>query len=200
MDPANGYEAHAAAYMQRRDRSTGVDVVREWAGAFAPGTPVLELGCGHGVVSQALVDAGLDLYAIDASPTLLDAFRRRFPAAHTECASAEHSTYFGRSFHGVIAWGLIFLLPVEAQHEVLARACRVLRPGGRFLFTAPREARVWIDVLTEQESRSLGAGEYESLLRESGCDVTDGRTDAGGYHYFFARRDYPTRGKEHQVA
>jgi 2-polyprenyl-3-methyl-5-hydroxy-6-metoxy-1,4-benzoquinol methylase len=199
VDPSNGYEEHAEAFMRRRDRSIGLDVVREWVRQFPPGARILELGCGHGVISQALAERGLTLYAVDASPTLLDAFRRRFPAARTECAAAEDSSYFDRRFDGAVAWGLIFLLPVEAQHAVIARVARALEPGGKFLFTAPREAKVWIDVLTEQESRSLGEPEYVSLLRESGCEVQCGRTDAGGNHYFFATKE-GLHGREHQMA
>lgn len=187
-DSSNGYEQHAAAFVRRRDPTIGLDVVRDWAGGFAPGTAVLELGCGHGVISGALLDRGLELYALDASPTLLDAFRRRFPTVHTECGAAEESAYFNRSFEGVVAWGLIFLLPAGAQHTVIARVARVLVPGGRFLFTAPREVRVWADALTGRESRSLGAAEYRSLLRQSGCEVRHGRTDTGDNHYFFATK------------
>lgn len=175
--------------MRARDPNIGLDVVRDWAAGFTPGTAVLELGCGHGVVSRALVDRGLVLYAVDASPTLLDAFRSSFPAARTECAAAEDSTYFNRTFDGVIAWGLIFLLPVDAQRTVIARVGHALEPGGRFLFTAPREERVWTDVLTGWESRSLGAATYRSLLRESACSVQDGRTDIGENHYFSATKE-----------
>lgn len=194
VDSSNGYEQHAAAFMRRRDTTIGLDVVRDWAGGFAPGATVLELGCGHGVISQALVDRGLELYAVDASPTLLDAFRGRFPTARAERAAAEESTYFNRSFDGAVAWGLIFLLPVGAQFTLIARVTQALEPGGRFLFTAPREVRVWTDALTGWESRSLGAADYRSALRASGCEVRDGRTDAGGNHYFFAtKRAMPER-------
>ncbi len=200
MDRSNGYEQHAQEFVRRRDPAIGLDVVREWACQFAPGARVLELGCGHGVISGALVERGVTLSAVDASPTLLDAFRSRFPNARTQCAAAEDSTYFDRTFEGVIAWGLVFLLPVDAQRTVIARVGRALEPGGRFLFTAPREAKVWIDVLTEQESRSLGAQAYVSLLRESGCEVQLGRTDAGGNHYFFAtKKDFPRHQMRHHL-
>lgn len=111
------------------------------------------------MISRVLIEAGLTLFAVDASLTLLDAFRRQFPQARAECAAAEDSTYFNRTFDGVIAWGLIFLLPVEAQRTVILRDAGALVSGGRFLFTVPREAMVWVDALTGRESRSLGARE-----------------------------------------
>ena len=54
------------------------------------------------------------------------------------------------------------------------------------MFTAVRAAVTWTDSITGQESRSLGAEVYESLLRELGLDVEPGRTDAGENYYYLA--------------
>jgi len=74
-DRSHGYERLAETFIRARNEWIGPDVVRAWAEECAPGSEVLELGCGHGAMSQVLVDAGLKLWAIDASPTLLAAFR-----------------------------------------------------------------------------------------------------------------------------
>ena len=185
MDKSNGYEEHADDFMRARRDHIGPDVVREWVQAFPPGAAVLELGCGHGVVSQVLVDHGLALYAVDPSPTLLSAFRERFPGVQTECAAAEDSNFFGRTFDGVIAWGLMFLLSEETQQMVLRKVARGLKPGGRLLFTAARDSVRWTDSITGLESRSLGANEYESMLRELGFDIEPGCIDAGENYYYF---------------
>ncbi|HEV3150913.1 MAG TPA: class I SAM-dependent methyltransferase [Acidobacteriaceae bacterium] len=185
-DMANGYEEHAADFMRRRHPHIGHKMAREWAREFAPGATVLDLGCGDGVISEALVEAGLALYAVDASPTLLRAFCERFPTVQTECAAAEESSYFDRTFDGAIAVGLIFLLPEDAQRIVLSKVANALKRGGRFLFTAPRQACSWVDELTKEESQSLGAEVYEGLLRGLGFEVSHGRVDEGENHYFFA--------------
>jgi 2-polyprenyl-3-methyl-5-hydroxy-6-metoxy-1,4-benzoquinol methylase len=188
VDRSNGYEQHAETFMRARNPRIGPDVVREWAAAFRPGAAVLELGCGHGVISQVLVDAGVRLYALDSSPNLLHVFHERFPAVPTECAGAEESTYFDRKFDGVIAWGLIFLLPEEKQRVVIAKAANALAPGGRLLFTAPRDACMWNDGLTGLESRGLGIAAYEALLQGMGLLVAPGRLDEGDNYYFFAAK------------
>jgi SAM-dependent methyltransferase len=187
-DVANGYEEHAATFMRSRHPDIGQNMAREWAREFTPGATVLELGCGDGVISEVLVEAGLTLYGVDASPTLLRSFRERFPLAKAECAAAEESSYFERSFDGVIAVGLIFLLPEDAQRIVLSKVANVLKGGGRFLFTAPRQACTWVDVLTKGESRSLGVEVYDGLLRALGFEVSSGRVDEGENHYFFATK------------
>jgi SAM-dependent methyltransferase len=188
MDHANGYEEHAEAFMRCRHPHIGQSVAREWARKFRRGATVLELGCGDGVISEVLVDAGLTLYAVDASPTLLRAFRERLPGVETECGAAEESSYFERTFDGVIAVGLIFLLPEDSQRTVLSKVSNVLKGGGRFLFTAPRQACTWVDVLTKGESRSLGVEVYDGLLRALGFEVSSGRVDEGENHYFFATK------------
>ena len=104
----------------------------------------------------------------------------------TECAAAEESSYFNRTFDGVIAVGLIFLLPEAAQRTVLSKVANTLKRDGRFLFTAPRQACSWLDELTKQKSRSLGAEAYEALLGDLGFEVSSGRVDEGENHYFFA--------------
>jgi 2-polyprenyl-3-methyl-5-hydroxy-6-metoxy-1,4-benzoquinol methylase len=162
--------------------------VRRWAGTLAPGAEVLELGCGHGVIADVLIESGLIMSDVEASPSLLCAFRQRFPDVPNECAAAEESNFFGRTFDGVIAIGLLFLLPEEAQRTVLHKVASIMRPGGRFLFTAPHQEVGWIDILTCLPSRSLGAAVYELVLTESGLEVSAGVTDEGDNHYFFATK------------
>jgi SAM-dependent methyltransferase len=188
VDSSNGYERHAETLIRARNLRIGPDVVRAWAREFLPHAEILELGSGHGVISAVLIEAGSKLFAVDASPTLLRAFRQRFPGVETDCCAAEESTFFGRTFDGVAAWGLLFLLEEQAQRVLLAKVASALRPGGRFLFTAPREALDWVDVLTERPSRSLGAAEYERILRGLGLEVSSGVTDEGGNFYYDASK------------
>jgi trans-aconitate methyltransferase len=188
IDKSNGYEEHAATFMRARNARIGPNVVREWARQFRPAATVLELGCGHGVISQVLVDAWLTLYVMDSSPNLLHSFRERFPDVQTECAAAEESAFFHRSFDGLVAGGLIFLLPEETQRVVLTKAANALAPGGKFLFTAPREAVAWNDAITGLESRGLGVAAYEALLRGMGLRVGPGRMDEGENYYYLAER------------
>lgn len=188
-DRSNGYEKYADTFIRSRNPRIGLDVVRDWARQFTQGAEVLELGCGHGVISEVLIEAGLTLFAVDASPTLLRAFHDRFPHVETDCSAVEESMFFGRTFDGVLAWGLLFLLEEDAQRHVLTKVGKALRPGGRFLFTAPREATEWIDVMTKRPSRSLGAVEYEQLLRGIGLEVSSGVTDEGeNYYYYVIKR------------
>ena len=189
VDGSNGYEEHAETFMRARNSRIGPDVMRDWAGQFARGAEILELGCGHGVISEVLIRAGLTLFAVDASPTLLTVFRKRFPQVRTENAAAQDAQFFSRTFDGIVAWGLIFLLEESVQERLIAQVGCALHPGGKFVFTAPHDAVEWVDGITGKPSWGLGADRYKQLLNEAGLKVLPGQTDAGDNYYFYAVRE-----------
>lgn len=187
IDASNGYEQYATAYIVRRSPAIGVPEVRRWAASLPPGATVLDLGCGYGVpISKALIDAGLSVYGIDASPTLVAAFHERFPGVPVRCEPVETSDFFGRKFDGVNAWGVLFLLSEDAQRALIRRVATVLDPNGRFLFTAPFSKWAWDDAMTQQRSVSLGGDAYRRLLEESGLRVVAEFDDEGDNHYYDA--------------
>jgi SAM-dependent methyltransferase len=135
-------------------------------------------------ISEALTNEGFVVYGIDASPTLASTFHRRFPRAHLACEAIEHSRFFDRTFDGVIAVGLMFLLPAEAQRATIHKVGRALNGGGRFLFTSPAQKCTWTDVLTGRESLSLGAEEYKAVLSDAGLTLIGEHEDEGANHYY----------------
>ncbi|WP_300618797.1 class I SAM-dependent methyltransferase, partial [Dokdonella sp.] len=145
------------------------------------------LGCGSGVpISEALLGEGCDVFGVDASPILVAAFRRRFPQVQVACEPAEESRFFDRAYDGVVAVGLLFLLAPDVQRWLIHRVSAALKPGGRFLFTAPLQSATWKDTLTGRESVSLGDEAYRHALDESGMEVVGGYVDEGGNHYYDA--------------
>lgn len=73
---------------------------------------VLDLGCGTGVpISQVLIERRFKLYGLDASPTIVLAFRTRFPGVPVECADVEDSGFSAQ------------LLMVSSPGNLLERPC-----------------------------------------------------------------------------
>jgi 2-polyprenyl-3-methyl-5-hydroxy-6-metoxy-1,4-benzoquinol methylase len=142
--------------MKVRDSWIGPTTVGQWSRSLPRGCAVLDLGCGHGVISRVLMDEGFEVYGVDASTRMIEAFRTRLPNAHAECSAVEDSEFFGRTFDGVFAWGLMFLLSPDVQVALIPRMARVLNSGGNLLFTAPTQVCAWQDALTGRESVSLG--------------------------------------------
>jgi SAM-dependent methyltransferase len=187
-DRSNGYEAVASEHIARRSPSIGVATVRAWAQSLGPNAAVLDLGCGDGVpISLALINDGFDVYGVDASPSMVAAFHARFPQAPVACEAAEDSRFFDRSFDGILAWGLMFLLPPEAQQVLIRRVAVALNPGGRFLFTSPAQACAWPDAVTGRPSLSVGAESYRALLSEADLVLVGEHQDEGDNHYYEVR-------------
>ena len=128
------------------------------------------------------------MYGVDASAKMIAAFRERFPDAHAECSSVEDSEFFNITFDGVVAWGLMFLLSPAIQTLVILKVARALNPGGKFLFTSPRGAVTWTDVLTRRESISLGFQAYQEILLAEGLVLTGEQSDDGENHYYLVSK------------
>ncbi len=188
--PDTPYEIHAHAFLQARDPSAiGTGVLQRWAGALKPGSEVLELACGGGLpVTRELQSAGLRVWAIDASATLVAAFHSRFPDIPVQCATVQASDFFARRFDAVVAVGLMFLLPEAEQAALLANVAATLNDGGRFLFTAPLETCSWQDTLTGQACCSLGRQRYEECFSECGLQLVSTFSDEGGNNHYDALR------------
>jgi 2-polyprenyl-3-methyl-5-hydroxy-6-metoxy-1,4-benzoquinol methylase len=172
--------------MARRGTSrVGVKTVHLWGQALHSGASILDLGCGDGVpISQTLIEDGFQLYGVDASLSMTEAFHKRFPQVPISNEPVEESAFFNRQFDGVIAWGLMFLLLPEAQLDLICRVATVLVSGGRFLFTSPEQPCKWVDILTGLESASLGTDVYRRVADDVGLRLAAIDTDEGDNHYF----------------
>jgi 2-polyprenyl-3-methyl-5-hydroxy-6-metoxy-1,4-benzoquinol methylase len=185
-DPSNGYEAIAPEFRRWREQSNiGVATILSWVRSLPRDGAVLDLGCGAGLpLSKVVAGEGLTVYGVDASASLASAFRRHLPAANIACERVEDSGFFGRTFDGVMAIGLIFLLPADTQRSLIRKVAAALKPDGRFLFTSPMQACDWTDVLTGRKSCSLGAGTYRALCMEAGLSMMGEVEDEGSNHYY----------------
>lgn len=192
VDESNGWDAVAEAYMSARS-TIGLATVRQWAASLPAGGSILDIGAGSGEpLAAALIDEGFVISAIDASSAMVAAFQRRCPDVEVVCEPVERSRLFDRAFDGALAIGLVFLLPEDSQRDLIPRMAAALKPGGRLLFSAPREACVWDDLLTGQPSSSLGADEYRRILAGAGLHLVSEHVDEGENHYYEA---YKHRGQ-----
>ena len=192
LDKSNGYEEIAPAYISGRGQNSsgiGASVVAEWSKTLPRASTVLDLGCGNGVpISQVLIERGFNVHAIDASPSMVAAFRSRFPNVPVECAAVEDSNFFGMTFDAVVAWGLFFLLDAPTQLNLIQRISASLKSGGHFLFTAPSQICTWLDGMTDRASFGLGHSAYQKALEAASMSLIGTQTDEGENHYYSAQK------------
>ncbi|MEQ8408127.1 MAG: methyltransferase domain-containing protein [Marinoscillum sp.] len=184
-DTSNGWEAIAKDFISIQDVLTGKSIIADWDSLLGPGQDVLDVGCGFGgVYTKELIDKGIAVYGIDASGTLVNEYKKRYPSAIAQCESAEESSLYHRKYDGIVSIGMMFLLPVDNQLLVLQKMANALKPGGKILFTSPYQICEWDDLLTGRKSTSLGRDSYENELRKYGLSLGEEYTDEGGNHYY----------------
>lgn len=188
-DSSNGYDDESEGFIAGRSPTIGASIVRAWAQSLPAGTKVLEIGCGDGnPITRTLIHEGMNVHAVDASPKMVSAFRKNFPGTPVICEAAEQLHDLDQRFDAAIAWGLMFLLTPETQKTVIHNIGKALNDGGRFLFTSPKQAVIWIDIRTGRKSVSLGASKYASLLSAEGLSLIAEYDDEGSNHYFEAEK------------
>jgi arsenite methyltransferase len=122
-----------------------------WAGgAPAPGTEVIELGCGPGFYSRRLAQRfrGLSVVGVDRSEKQLHWARERAAAGGLSNCAFERVNVLAlpcpdARFDVLIASRLFTVL--SERHQALAEMYRVLKSGGRCFIAEPRYA-VWASI------------------------------------------------------
>lgn len=188
MDHSNGYEKIAPRFIKHREQDRariGAVAVREWAKSLAPGSAVLDIGCGSGIpITQTLISEEMKIYAIDASAAMVRRFKENFPDVPVACESVEDSNFFNLKYDGIIAWGLMFLFSEETQERLIKKIAEALKTNGQFIFTAPWQKTEWEDLMTGRSSRSLGKEKYRELLSAAGLSWTEEFEDKAGNYYY----------------
>jgi len=103
---------------------------------IVPSMSVLELGCGTGYFTREIARTGAAVTAIDISADLLAEARRMLDAGNVTFLeqNAYRMTFGDGLFDAVIGCSVLHHLDSE---KAFKEVYRVLRPGGRIVFTEP---------------------------------------------------------------
>ena len=165
---------------------------------------VVDLGCGPGVMVEAVLERGGAFDGIDLSPEMvreaIDKYGSRKGVTFRE-GNCERVELPESDCDQVIAMGLIeyLLTPDTAFSEI----SRILRPGGTAIITMPKlwhvdRAAIGMTAPFRLIARAIGAGSADSLprlcLQPAEMDTAARRAGLvpdGGSHYDFTMLPYP---------
>jgi SAM-dependent methyltransferase len=129
-DPLH-FEKHAATYHEARPPYPPQLWQRiHELGGLRPGQRAVDLGAGTGQATAGLLEAGLEVTAVEPGAKLAAELRERHPTAQVIEATAEQADLPAASFDLAVAATAIHWMDLDL---LLPRLHRALRPGGRFL-------------------------------------------------------------------
>jgi ubiquinone/menaquinone biosynthesis C-methylase UbiE len=97
---------------------------------------ILEIGCGTGLFTLELVKSNNNFTAIDISPDLIILAKKRlpFPNVSILIENAYNTSFKDEQFDFIVGSSILHHLEVK---DAIKEIYRLLKPGGKFIFTEP---------------------------------------------------------------
>jgi SAM-dependent methyltransferase len=165
---------------------------------------VLEVGCGHGLLSLylGLSSPHREVLGVDIDAGKIDlaanaAARLDGDEAHVRFAKVEPDGFADGSFDAIVIADVLYLLPAAARATLLERAAQHLVAGGRLVVKEAGVRPRWKATLTVaqellatrvlritegEQVEFVAPEELAAVLRAQGLDTTVRRVDRGYLH------------------
>jgi ubiquinone/menaquinone biosynthesis C-methylase UbiE len=149
--------------------------VADLLGRLAPGSSILDLGCGSGVpASQALAAAGHNVTGVDVSGRMVELAKGQVPTGQFIREDMLRVQFDDASFDAIVAYFSLLMLPKRDVVAMLGRIARWLRGDGLFSlamvnFDADAEPVEFMGISVRVTGYSPAG--MESVVRQSGLTV-----------------------------
>lgn len=141
------------------------------------GAPVLEVGCGAGLLACTLAARGFMVEATDSTPAMIELTRRNAqragvtPRLRASIADVHRLDYSDAKFELVVAMGVLPWL--HSPRQAIEEMSRVLQPGGFLLANTDNRARLThlldplFNPILQPVRRGLGRGRSDTAAATS---------------------------------
>jgi 2-polyprenyl-3-methyl-5-hydroxy-6-metoxy-1,4-benzoquinol methylase len=121
---------------QRGNLQTNLEFLAQTS-LLKPGDRILEIGCGIGTIVFELAGQGYDARGTDISQVAIEYGRSKYAGIQLDVQPAEELMYGDGAFDVVLSFDLFEHIARIDRH--VAEVCRVLKPGGYYLFQTPNK-------------------------------------------------------------
>ncbi|MGC4190429.1 MAG: methyltransferase domain-containing protein [Thermomicrobiales bacterium] len=151
-----------------------VEFIRRYV---APGSAILDVGCGTGVLAKRLAAKGYAVTGMDPFDGMLAYLRQRAPEIHAVQGRGEQMPFADNTFD--LAYCVAVMHHVadpQDVHDTLKEMVRVTRPGGHILVWDHNPRNPYWPLLMKRVPQDTGA---ERLIPEK--EILDGLTAGGAW-------------------
>ncbi|MEX0751971.1 MAG: class I SAM-dependent methyltransferase [Xanthobacteraceae bacterium] len=162
------------------------------------GARVADLGCGSGVFTHLLHQAGYDSTGVDISPKLIEVGLAKYPHLRLIEGDIEKLPFPSGSLDGALLSGVVHHLP--DPHQCAAEVFRVLRRGGKFVAFDPnrmnpfmylyrdRTSPFYSPVGVTENERPVLAWQVAGVFERAGFAVSTDYLGGLAYRYVASKR------------
>lgn len=180
---AKGYDQVAGVYAQLEGEGQWPRMrwLSKLLGQLAPGSAVLDLGCGSGEPADVEIAKAHQLTGVDISQTQIALARAKAPTGHFIHADVASVAFPDASFDAVVSFYTLEHLPRSEHATILQRIYRWLRRGGYFLLSTEAgeiEATVseWLGV--PMFFSCFDPETIKQMVRETGFEIMEASIEA----------------------
>ena len=140
-----------------------------------PGSAILDLGVGGGRTTGYLANRASRYVGVDYAPAMVNVCRTKFPSLEFVIADAANLSIFPEESFDVVVFafnGVDYVLPEQSRHRCFEHIYRVLKVGGRVIFSSHNARAIlirprWNRERLQRKAQRFSAGSkvlYQLLL------------------------------------
>jgi ubiquinone/menaquinone biosynthesis C-methylase UbiE len=165
------WDSLRSGFFSVRVREAALDAL-----AVEPGLRAADVGAGTGFMTEALLERGLAVVALDESPQMLAVLQRKVGESPVDCRLCSGDSLPLEEASVDYAVANMYLHHVESPADAIREMVRILRPGGALAITDLDEHK-FAFLREEHHDRWLGFNhdDVRRWLREAGAAAVEVR-------------------------
>lgn len=140
MDLKDSYNLLATEWTKKHYGGWGQESVDKFISLFPKGSAILDLGCGSGIRTKDLADAGMNVLGIDFAERMVDIAKEDVPSAKFDVFDVRNIEKLKNKFDGIFAMAILLHFPKKEVSVLLKKIISLIKDDG-YLYLALKERK-----------------------------------------------------------